>query len=138
MKKKFVFAVLIFCIYCLVLASCNGNSSEADMELGNSQLFTQEELKAAAACVKKEFKSFGNCTMLTLRYDEEETKKAGNGWKKDFDQEGKVAIFVSDFETGSAGGDGSLEPNSTYPNWQWILIQDKTSKTWKLLTSGEC
>lgn len=136
MKKKVVFVVLIFCIYCLVLVSCGGDSSKADIDLGNSELFAQEELEAAAACVKKEFRIFGGCTMLNLRYDEEETKKAGNDWKKNFDQEGNIAIFVSDFETDSAGGDGSMEPNSTYPDWQWILLQDKRLKTWKILTSG--
>lgn len=138
MKKKFMLTLLIICVYCVLLISCNGDSSKADVDLGSSRLFTQEELEGAVSCIKREFRGFNGCTMLNLRYDEEETKKAGPQWAKDAERKGRVAIFLSDFETGSSGGDGSMEPNSKYPDWQWIVIKDKTTGEWQVLTSGYC
>ena len=133
MKRKFIFGVLIFCIYCMILTSCNGDTSKTDLDLGNSELFTQKEMEGAVNCIKREFRGFGGCTMLNLRYGEKETKKAGSQWEKDAEQKGRVAIFVSDFETGSTGGDGSLEPDSKYPDWQWIVIKDHITGEWQVL-----
>ncbi len=39
-------------------------------------------------------------------------------------------VLLSNFKVGPSGGNGSLEPNSTYTEWQWILIRDNTSDNW--------
>ena len=35
----------------------------------------------------------------------------------------EAIILVSTFEVDASGGDGSLNPNSTYTGWQWILVR---------------
>ena len=35
-----------------------------------------------------------------------------------------VIVFISSFDVGSSGGDGSLTPDSTYDNWQWVLLRN--------------
>ena len=43
------------------------------------------------------------------------------------------AESYSTFDTNASGGDGSLEPNTTYDNFQWILVRDN-GKTWEVKT----
>ena len=42
--------------------------------------------------------------------------------------------MLSNFTVDGSGGDGSLNPNSTYKNWNWILVRggsgDWTLKDW--------
>ena len=35
----------------------------------------------------------------------------------------EVIVFISSFDVDSSGGDGSLNPNSTYNDWKWILVR---------------
>lgn len=43
-----------------------------------------------------------------------------------------MIILLSEFDVGPSGGDGSLNPNSTYDNFIWILIRDDKSSPWKI------
>ncbi len=35
----------------------------------------------------------------------------------------EVIVLLSSFDVDSSGGDGSLNPNSTYSDWKWILVR---------------
>ena len=35
----------------------------------------------------------------------------------------EVIVLLSSFDVDSSGGDGSLNPNSTYNDWKWILVR---------------
>lgn len=35
----------------------------------------------------------------------------------------KSIALLSSFDVDSSGGDGSLNPNSTYNDWKWILVR---------------
>ena len=39
------------------------------------------------------------------------------------------------FDVDSSGGDGSLNPDSTYDNWMWILVRNKDGE-WKHVDHG--
>jgi hypothetical protein len=41
-------------------------------------------------------------------------------------------VLLSDFNVDSSGGDGSLNPNSTYGGWNWILIRDSKTGNWRV------
>ncbi len=34
-------------------------------------------------------------------------------------------VILSSFDVDSSGGDGSLDPDSTYDDWEWILIRNE-------------
>ncbi|KGR76283.1 hypothetical protein CD33_06985 [Ureibacillus sinduriensis BLB-1 = JCM 15800] len=57
--------------------------------------------------------------------------KYGKGSGKNIDP-GNVIGLVSNFDVDSSGGDGSLEPNSTYTEWNWILIRDGKPNKWRV------
>ena len=44
-------------------------------------------------------------------------------------------VLLSSFDVDSSGGDGSLNPNSTYDNWMWILVRSKNEE-WKHVDHG--
>ncbi|NRT63569.1 hypothetical protein B0P06_000187 [Clostridium saccharoperbutylacetonicum] len=47
-----------------------------------------------------------------------------------------VIVLLSNFDVDSSGGDGSLNPNSTYDNYNWILIRDSKTDSWKVDDRG--
>ena len=47
----------------------------------------------------------------------------------------EVIVLLSSFDVDSSGGDGSLNPNSTYNNWNWILVRTKGGK-WQHIDHG--
>ena len=44
-------------------------------------------------------------------------------------------VLYSSFDTDASGDDGSLEPNTTYDDFQWILVRDNGG-TWEVKTYG--
>lgn len=47
----------------------------------------------------------------------------------------EVMVLLSSFDVDSSGGDGSLNPNSTYDKWMWILVRTKDGQ-WKYVDHG--
>ena len=47
----------------------------------------------------------------------------------------EVIVLVSSFDVGKSGGDGSLNPDSTYTKWKWILVRNK-SGSWRHVDHG--
>ena len=44
-------------------------------------------------------------------------------------------VLLSTFDVDSSGGDGSLIPNGTYENWQWVLGRNAGGE-WEHRTRG--
>lgn len=98
-------------------------------------VYSEEEVNDAIAIVRKYFrKNFKGCKLIELNYNEEDSKEAFDEWAKQYNAE-EAIILTSVFITNSKGGDGSLEPNSTYDNWQWILTKSG-EENWTLQTWG--
>jgi len=82
--------------------------------------------------VEEKFKSdFAGCTLTDLWYDEDAS--ASSEWAAQYHADGAI-VLLSNFNVNSSGGDGSLNPNSTYTDWQWILVRNKDCNTWRLGT----
>lgn len=139
MKKSILYLLMLFCF---ILAACNSNKQAVNVEIGNSDLFTQAELKLAEESILEEFKGFKGATMTKLWYDEEKSDKAvstylsnGRGASNGAEKENTIVLF-SNFDVDSTGGDGSLNPNSTYTDWMWILIREDNNSSWKVDDMG--
>ncbi|NLK98829.1 MAG: DUF4829 domain-containing protein [Epulopiscium sp.] len=92
----------------------------------------------AVNCVKEKFKDFEGCSLTKLWYDEEKTNnfiegylRGGRGSVNGAKAE-NVIVLLSNFDVDSSGGDGSLNPNSTYSDWNWILIRDSKASNWQV------
>ena len=137
MKKVLFYLCLILMVFSLVACKHAGKTNKDVVITGESALFSKEEVDAAINCVKIKFKDFEGCNLKKLWYDEEESnsliagylsngKGSVNGVKAE-----NVIVLLSNFDVNSSGGDGSFNPNSTYSNWNWILIRDSKTGNWR-------
>ena len=131
--KKIVSLLLVLC---LLLTGCGGgNISGVQVAIGESACFTREEIEQAMDVAMDYFRrEFDGCTMTAIRYDESKSYAQSLEWAQTYGTEEAIVLY-SDFDVDASGGDGSLNPNSTYRNWQWVLTRNGGGK-WNLRTWG--
>ena len=134
MKKIKVFLSLMLCL--VLLTACGGgNISEVGRQMGESAHYSKAEIARAMDQVEDHFRNeFDGCKLLDLRYDEEKTLAVAEVWAQQYGADEAIVLY-SDFEVDSSGGDGSLNPDSTYRNWKWVLIRNRR-EAWELKTWG--
>ena len=134
--NRFACFLAIVCLLSYTLSGCGGgNASQVQVTTGESVLFTQREIENAMEVAMNHFRrEFDGCTMTKIEYNEEKSAPAAAEWAQRYGAE-EAIILYSSFEVGASGGDGSLNPNSTYNNWQWILTRDAGGE-WVLRTWG--
>ena len=110
------------------------------IDYGASELYTREELEAAAVQVKCRFAAFEGCMLHALRYagDGCNTPEALASMNEGNDGEPytQVAEFLSDFDGPEAGG-GAWEPGEKLKDYEWWLARTENSG-WQLVTWGYC
>lgn len=132
--KRFV---CILCLFASLLTGCGrgGDASQVRMHVGESEFYTQQEIEQAMEVAMNHFrKEFAGCTMTKIEYDEEKSGKAAREWAQQYGADEGIVLYSS-FDVDASGGDGSLNPNSTYTKWQWILTRNK-GEGWVLRTWG--
>lgn len=131
-KIKYV----VLCIMsALSLIACGGNISEVSTQRIESQLYSQDDINSAVDIIKKEFKSdWKGCSLTEIRYAGDEITKEHQEWS-DRNNADEVIVLLSSFDVDSSGGDGSLNPNSTYDDWKWILVRSNGGQ-WKQVDHG--
>jgi len=137
MRKITFFLLLIFVVFSLVACNQAGKINNVEVSIEKTNKFSEEEINNAVNCVKKKFKDFEGCNLTRLWYDEEHSNSFTEGYLKNGRgsvngvKEENVIVLLSNFDVGSSGGKGSLNPNSTYYKWNWILIRDNKTSDWK-------
>ena len=102
--------------------------SEVISTSGENPVYSEEEVKAAIKVVAKNFKrSFRGCKLISISYDEDYSKMQSESLREEYGED-DIIVLRSDFTTGARGGDGSLNPNSTYTDWNWVLIRTNKGK----------
>ena len=119
MKRMLVPVLLLL----LILSGCGGNVSHVNIVDVPSETYSEAEIDAAVDTAIRYFRQhFSGCTMTKIAYAGDEKAAAMEAWAETYGAE-EVIILISDFEVDASGGDGSLNPSSTYTNWQWILAR---------------
>ena len=128
--------LLMICAVALLLTGCGGGTvSGVQKVIGESVIFSPREIEAAMELALDYFrKEFDGCTMTEIKYNEEKSADASKEWAQQYGAEEGIVLYSS-FDVDAAGGDGSLNPNSTYTNWKWILTRDNGGR-WTLRTWG--
>jgi hypothetical protein len=99
-------------------------------------VYREQEIDDAKDIVKRKFKSeFKGCVLTDLWYDEDVSISSSDEWTKQYNAD-EAIVLLSNFDVDSSGGDGSLNPNETYTDWQWILVRNKENSKWTLKTWG--
>jgi len=139
MKKKLL-SVLTILILAIGVSACAEDVTDIDgieINIGSSADFSNREIMDAVHLVIKEF-DFAGCTLTHLWYDEEESAtmvgqymRGGRGSSNGVLRE-NVIVLLSNFDVDSSVVNSPLNPDSTYTNWNWILIRDSKNAPWRV------
>ena len=142
MKK--LICILLSVTVLFLMSACNvqlnksGNVKSVKIEEWEvSKLYSDDEIKAAIKASEDYFeKEFGGCTLTKITYAGDNVSLNETAYRKDNGSDyDKVIVLLSSFDTDSFGGDGSLNPNSTYDNWNWIMGKKQGDK-WEHIDHG--
>lgn len=129
----------VFLLLCILLAmglgSCGGNIDHTESEYVESEMYSQEDIESAIDTIKNEFdREWKGCSLTEIYYAGDEKSRAYQEWAERH-QADEVIVLLSSFDVDESGGDGSLNPNSTYSDWNWILVRDTGGK-WEHVDHG--
>lgn len=133
MKKLIALMLSVLCA--MSLAGCGGNVKGVQIKEYSSEIYSDAEISEAIDVAIDYFrKEFSGCTLTEITYIGD---ARNDSWQ---DSAGKnhaddVIVLVSSFDVDASGGDGSLNPNSTYTNWKWILVRSDGGK-WQHVDHG--
>lgn len=133
MKK--LFHILLCFVLVLVLCSCGVNSKDIKTKDVGSDIYSAEDIDTAINTIIKEFKrNWKGCKLTEIYYAGDKISSEYQDWADRNDAD-EVIVLLSSFDVDHSGGDGSLNPDSTYSNWCWILVRDKGGN-WKHVDHG--
>ena len=131
--KKLTLVLALICVIGLV--ACGGNVKNVKITDYSSEIYSDAEIENAIDVAIDYFeKNFEGCTLTEITYLGDD--KLDN-WQEFAERNNAddVIVLVSSFNVGASGGDGSLNPNSTYTNWKWVLVRTNGGK-WEHVDHG--
>lgn len=130
MNKRILCAFLIALMVALSFTGCVGKNRGGkidNVQIADwkpSAIYSDSDIEAAHQTVKDYFRSeFDGCTLTKLYYPGDTYADEFHEWAEQYDAD-EAIVILSSLDVGSSGGDGSLNPNSTYDDWQWIPIRN--------------
>ena len=142
-KIKFLLSIcLLFLLFFITSTIVGGNTDDVAVNMEESSTFTEEEMNKAIKTVMRKFRGFKGCEMTELWYSEidsneviEQYLNSGGGSETDFKKENIIVLF-SNFNVDSSGAEEGFEPNSTYTDWNWILVRNSITNNWRVIDWG--
>lgn len=108
---------------------------EAENLKYNSNIYTDDEIESAIKVIKADFKKdWQGCTLKKIAYLGDERLK---DYREFADRNNctDVLVLTSDFYVAPTGAHGSLNADSTYEDYKWILVRNK-GEAWKHVDHG--
>ncbi len=136
MLKKLIGVLLVF-VMVLSLCACAGNGDIAHVTVKKveSQIFSEKDINSAIDEVKKLFaEEFGGCSLTEIYYAGDSMKDSFERYKKRYDVDDAI-ILQSSLYVDSSGGEKALTPDTTYSEYNWILLRDSGSP-WRVKKYG--
>ena len=133
MKKLLASVMALVCVFSLV--ACGGNVKDVKTTDCLSEIYSDAEIESAIDVAINYFKkNFEGCTLTEISYLGDDKL---NDWQEfaERNHADDVIVLVSTFQVDASGGDGSLNPNSTYSNWKWILVRTDGGE-WRHVAHG--
>ena len=109
------------------------------VDLGESEIYTDEDLTNAVVQVKCQFAFWAGCELHAVRYagdgaGNEENLAWVNSLKEGADYK-ELVKFVIDFHS-PADGDGTWEPDHEYTDYEFWLVRNEKGG-WDIISYGE-
>lgn len=134
---KRIVGILLCIVAAIELCACGGGGNINNVEKVDvtSTKYTSDDIGAAIETITKEFdKYWKGCTLTKIYYAGDEQSSDYQDWAERNNAD-EVIVLLSSFDVDSSGGDGSLNPNSTYRDWNWILVRNH-GRAWKHVDHG--
>jgi len=135
MKKFIVSICIILLAFSLMSCKENGTTDNVIVDVGESTKFTKEEINKAVVCVKQNFE-FPACTLTKIWYSEEKSNTFIEGYFVNGGSSENIIVLLSNFDVDDSGDNPVLNPNSTYTDYNWILIRDSKTSDWEVTDFG--
>ena len=111
---------------------------EVEIDLGSSEIFTEEELEAAVVQIKCRFASWAGCELHSIRYaGDESVSDETLAWLNSLNEDAgytQAVEFLMDFHS-PVEAVGAWEPDSEYTDYQWWLARTAEGG-WNIVTWG--
>ena len=133
--RKRVIETCICLVFILLLGIGTYQAKPVKTHEVASDLYSKEEIADAINVVKHEMDvNWKGCDLQEIYYAGDETSKDYLNWatRNDVDES---LVLLSTFYVGNDCKDGSLEPDTTYENWMWILVRSKDGQ-WQCVDWG--
>lgn len=127
---------ILLCVVLMIgLCACSSKGSEVIIKSIESDKYSQKEINSAIDVIKDEFLlNWKGCTLKAIYYAGDDITEEHQDWA-DRNSADEVIVLLSSFDVDSSGGDGSLDPNTNYANWKWILVRTNGG-TWEHVDHG--
>lgn len=130
---KNIFTIIILTFVC---TACGTKTQETPtISIGESYLFTKEEISNAIDCVIENF-DFPACTLEKVWYDENESENFDVGYTPTGTSEENIIVLFSNFYVDKSGDNPVLTPGMLYENYSWVLVRDDKNDDWEILYYG--
>lgn len=135
MKNIRIPFLILILIFSAVIFFTRGNTMGAEIDLGQSEIYSQEDIESAARTVKRYFASMKGCRLYSLSYAGDDTARENLQYcntlgDRNYDE---CIVFKSRFRSPIRGGE-AWEANAEY-YWSWSLARQKGGE-WVLLSWG--
>ncbi len=139
MKRSFLVVIVLTTLLLFTGCSIKNKGGNIDhvkiVDEKSSEIYSEDDLETAYETVKDYFSSeFDGCTLTTLYYPGDTYADEFDEWAEQYGFE-EAIVICSAFDVDASGGDGSLNPNSTYDDWKWILIRNDRGE-WEHVDHG--
>lgn len=112
---------------------------EVSIDLGSSEIYTEDELKDAVIQIECKFAFWGDIDLKSIRYAGDEAVTEENlAWMNELNPDGKyaqVAEFLMDFHTPEDVGELTFNSDADYTDYQWWLARTADGG-WEIVTWG--
>lgn len=143
MKKIISLLLLVMCI-CGMSGCEKGSVSDVKIDYGNSSIYSEEDMSAAVETIKDEFSTWKGCELQSISYSSDDECNPENiAWLNELakaehlsEEFTQCIMFETDFHS-PENGDGALNPDADYKDYQWWLARTDNGE-WKLLSWGYC
>lgn len=135
--KCIKYSILLLLIV-FAFSGCSNRMANTKIDLGKSEVFTYQDLEAAANIIFNEIKTWNSVsTVYSISYcgDRESSGQLDYCKSLSEKQYTQCVVFESSFKSAGSSRSEGFNPNSMYDGWCWYLARTDGGE-WELLTWG--
>lgn len=133
-----VFILVVGILYGREVGILNNNIADTKVDLGTSEIYSEEDLQAAADVILAEVSNWNSVKKVyAISYCCDESTPNLDNYCGSFisTEYAHCVVFDSSFKTSGSALSEGFNPDSVYDGWHWIVVKDENNE-WKLLDWG--